>query len=429
VYSPVVKRLAGLALFSLLLTPAFGQWTDIKKLGEGGESYVSTDGKGNVYATSHFPCKLYVSNDSGKSYGISHDLPNSFCDVTSTVGPDGKLYVSYIVPGVKGLQVTTSIDQGKTIQKGGLHPGDFDREWIVVHPTTGEVGMNYSDGYIGGPKSKGVFYAGSTDGGASFKQISRIDNEPSGSYPVDPYLTIGAGGRIYAAWAASTDYDHIDKYAFAASEDGGKTWINHTEIAKTHKLLGDTQERWMLGSIVAVGNDTVMAVYQDYATFNVDGEEVHPLLAYYRVSNDGGKTWSASKPCLQPKEITDAIRLFLKTRVKSSTVANYMQTLPWVSSDGKGRVHFVFEDNRTGQRKVGNKPVGLWHVRYATWDGTKFGTSERVSHDWAAERPPLDFIGCCSDSKNVWVIWTENPEKAAGWDFSGELFIGRKPLR
>lgn len=425
-----MRRTAVFASFCLLSVSALAQWQDVKQMGDGGETFVSTDGKGNVYATSHIPCKLYVSNDYGKTFHVNHDLPDGFCDVNSAVGPDGKLYVVYLIPGPKGVQVVTSADKGKTISKAGRIDGPYDREWIVVNPVTNEVGYNYSDGYIGGPKSKGVFYASSNDGARSFKTISRIDKEPEGSYPVDPYLAVGTGGRLYAAWACSYDYDKIDKYMFASSDDGGKSWKNHTTIGTTHPDLGDTQERWMLGSLVAVGKDTVMAIYEDYTTLEVDGEEERPLLAFTRISNDGGKTWSEARPSTPKAELESAIRSFRSTRARNSTVSNYTQTLPWVSADPKGRIHMAFEDNRSGQKNVGDKRVGLWHVRYAMWTADKgFGLSERVSHDWACWRPPLDFIGCCSDGDNVWITWTENPNKTDGWDFSGGFFIGKKVLK
>jgi hypothetical protein len=417
--------------FLALLPSAQGQWTDVQKLGTGGESFVSTDDKGNVYVTCHQPCKMLVSNDWGVSFGSNHSLPDAFCDVTTAIGPDGKLYIIYIKPGVKGLEVVTSSDKGKSIAPAGTHDGPFDREWIVVNPVTGEIGFNYSDGYIGGPKSKGIFYAASKDGAKTFARIGRVDKEPAGSYPVDPYLAVGTGGRLYAAWATSEDYDHIDAYKFAASEDGGKTWINHTTLGTTHGGHGDTQERWMLGSLVATGPDTVMAIYQDYAALNVDGIEIRPLLAYYRVSRDGAKSWTKGRPCLTSDEITLAIRSFLKNGSdRKSTVPNYMQTLPWACADPKGRIHLALVDNRAGQTSVNKKNVGLWQVRFTSWNPTKdiFTPSEKVSHSWAAERPPLDFIGCAADSKHAYITWTENPNRTSGWDFTGDLYFGKKAL-
>lgn len=420
------------ALFSLALTgSALAQWADIQKLGVGGESYVSTDGKGSVYATGHNPSRLYVSKDFGKTFAPGIDLPDSFCDVTSTVGPSGKLYVIYIKPNVAGMQVVTLAPDGRSVEVGGAITGPYDREWIVVHPKTGEIGFDYSDGYIGGPKSKGVFYAASTDDGRSFKTIARIDREPDGSYPVDPYLTIGSSGRIYAAWATSSDYNHIDKYKVATSDDGGKTWANHTDMATTHPGFGDTQERWMLGSITAVGEDTAVMIYEDYLSLSVDGQEIKPLLDFYRVTTDGGKTWSAARTCTAPREIEDSMRSFVKSNGKLALTGTYCQTLPWVGSDPQGRVHLAYVDNRAGTTFLGDKRAGLWQVRYSVMNNPKsgFGPSERVSHDWAAIRPPLDFIGCCSDGANVWISWTENQGKVAGWDFTGDLFIGHKPLK
>ena len=424
-----MKRLAFL-LLAAFPAASFAQWDDVKKLGTGGEAYVSTDGKGHVYATSHQPAKLYVSSDFGKTFSVTHDLPDAFCDVTSAVGPDGRLYVIYIQPNVKGMKVMLSSDNGQSIQSGGVLAGSFDREWIIVNPVTGNVGYNYSDGYIGGPPSKGVFYAASKDQGKTFRTLTRIDKEPEGSLPVDPYLAVGTGGRIYAAWATTRDQNTIDSYKFASSDDGGATWANHTTIARTNAIDGDTQERWMLGSLVAVGKDTVMAVYQDYGSVEVDGRTLKPLLAFYRLSTDGGKTWSDPKTCQSDAETKRAMRSFFSTASTDSSVARYVQTLPWVASDPSGRVHMAFVDNRAGQKEISNSRYGLWQVRYSSWatGAASFTESEQVSGTWVAERPPLDFIGIAADAENAWVIWTQNPERLGGWDFSGDLFIGHKKL-
>src|SRR5579862_6424588 len=357
-----------LALFALALcgaTPA--QWTDLQRLGTGGESYVSTDGKGSVYATSHIPGMLYVSHDFGKSFAPGLSLPESMCDVCSTVAPDVKLYVIYIRPNVSGMQLVTLSPDGSSIIKGGVLSGPYDREWIVVNPKTNEVGFDYSDGYIGGPKSKGVYYASSSDEGKSFKTVSRIDREEAGSYGVDPYLTIGSGGRIYAGWATSTDYDKIDTYKVATSDDGGKSWSNHTLIGSTHPGFGDTQERWMLGSLAAAGQDVAMMVYEDYVAINVDGQEVRPHLIFYRVTTDGGKSWTSPKTCLSAKEIEAAIHQFLQGKGKAALTPNYVQTLPWICADPQGRIHLAFVDNRLGAANSGEKTVGRWSVRASTW--------------------------------------------------------------
>ncbi len=426
-----MRTISALAV-SALTCSAFPQWADIQKIGPGGETFVSTDAKGSVYATSHNPSRLYVSHDFGKTYTPGVDLPDSFCDVCSTVGPDGKLYVIYIKPGVSGMQVAMLSDDGKSIVKGGSLSGPYDREWIIVNPKTKEIGFNYSDGYIGGKRSESVFYAASSDGGKTFKKVSRIDKEPSGSYPVDPYLTVGTGGRIYAGWATSSEdskYDKIDHFMVATSDDGGKTWGNHTDIDMTHAGFGDTQERWMLGSLVASGKDTAIYVYEDYVSLEVDGQEVRPHLLFYRITTDGGKTWSLAKTCLSAKEIETSIHQFLQADGTAGVTPIYNQTLPWICADPQGHVHMAFVDNRSGTTTANGKKVGQWQVRLTNWDPkTGFDASERVSHDWAAGRPPLDFIGCCSDGANIWVTWTENPRNIGGWDFTGDFYIGHKAL-
>lgn len=417
-------------LLFCLAASAHAQWTDVKKLGQGGESTVATDGKGNVYVAAHEPCEVYVSHDYGASFANRKEFPDGFCDMDVIAWPSGRVNVSFIKPNVSGLASYYSMDNGESFLKGSAIDGPLDREWLAPNLINGDLYMDYSHGYIGGPKSTGVFLATSKNQGKTFEQTCRIDQESSDDHPVDPYLVSSSDGRIYAMWSTTRDDNTIDRYDFAYSTDGGKTFKGHQVIGTIHKALGDSQERWMLGALTSSGKSDVLALYADYAKVEVDGNTYKPLLIFYRLSTDGGASFSEPQTVSSTEEIQQSIRQYQQRKHTDSNVGYYLQTLPWACADGYGHFHVVFEDNRSGQAQTNDTYFNRWQVRMATLsgDGT-FGDSEQVSHAYVSKRPPLDFISCAADKRRLYVSWTETPGSGGDWNFTGELFVGRKILR
>jgi len=426
------SRWAALSCTALALLSAFAnaQWSDVKQLGQGGESTVATDGKGNVYATAHEPCTLYMSRNWGATFSEKKDFPDGFCDIHVYAWPNGQVNVSFLKANVSGISAYYSKDSGKTIAKGVALDGPLDREWLAPNLANGETYFDFSRGYIGGPKSEGVFLAASTDGGKTFAQRSRIDKEPAGDYPVDPYLVTSSEGRIYGMWTTSRDYNTIDKFDFAYSTDNGHTFTGQQTLATLHKNLGDTQERWMLGCITAFGKGKVCVVYPNYAQIKVDGKDYTPMLLYYRYSSDGGATFSPEQTVSSTNEIEKAIRHFDSFKATDQNFGFYVQTLPWLCTDPYGRFYIAYQDNRTGQGKIKDADIDRWAVRFArSNDPSKgFAFSEQVSKPVTSIRPPLDFLSCSADKKYAYISWTEAPDVPTGWPFTGNLWFGRKPI-
>ena len=429
--SVIVIRKICLLILVAISSKAHSQWSEKVLLGNGGEPTVSTDGLGNVFATCHLPSCLYISRDWGKTFKEKKSFTDSLGDVQVLAWTNGRVHVVYMLSDITGMTGWYSSDSGKTFKKSNVVPGPLDREWVAADPKKNILYMNYSNGYIGGPKSKGVFLAISRDEGATFSESVRIDKEAPGDYPVDPYLVTSSDGRIYAMWTTSKDYDTIDRYRFAYSDDGGKTFTGHRTIGELHKKLGTTQERWMLGTLVASGPKTVMAIYQDYQSYTVDGVETHPLTMLVSVSNDGGATFSEPKPLLSDDEMQKAIRQFRSKMNLKGTNPTFIQTEPWASASPNGTIHVVWQDNRDGHGMSGKNILGKWHVRYVTINnnGLASGESERVSPNTMTIRPPLDFISCAADSKYVYAIWSETPNNPADMQFSGNLYIARKEIK
>jgi hypothetical protein len=230
-------------------------------------------------------------------------------------------------------------------------------------------------------------------------------------------------------WEVSSDYDTIDRFDFSYSTDGGQTFTGHKELARFNKNF-DTQERWILGSIIGYGRDNIAVVYPNYDDVTVDGIVYHPLLQHYKYSTDGGKTFSEGKTVSSYAEIENAIRSFVAHQKTKANYAYYIQTLPWLCSDPDGGVHLAFEDNRSGQGLSKTAYFDKWHVRFASSANLAqgFGPSERVSDDVICKRPPLDFLSCAADSKRAYITWTETPGASDDWRFTGNLWVGRKSL-
>ncbi len=418
-----------LVLTLLTLTLQTPGW-DVKRLGMGGESTVASDNKGSVFITYHQPCELRISRDWGETFTEKHTYPEGLGDMHIVSYGKDQLHLTYMLNTANGIRNYYSLDNGRTMKEGSVVVGPYDREWIAVNPKSNEVFFNYSDGYIGGPKSKGIYIEKSTDGGRDFTRVGRVDNETAGSYAVDPYLINTPSGKLYAAYATSLDYDTVNSYKFCYSEDSGKTWKGHMILGKTHGDLGDTQERWTLGGIASYGEKRVVAYYQDYAKLEVDGQVRQPLLTYIRISEDGGKTFGSPTTIIPMEEIKDAIRSYTQAKKKAINNPIYIQTLPWIAPDPNGNFHACFVENRNGQGQIQGEFYNKWHTRYSYLpaDEKEFGQSETVSKDFISFRPPLDFNSCFADSKFVYITYTEAPNSRAQWDFSGDLYLARKKI-
>lgn len=432
----MLLRLSALALILVAPLLAMAQWDDVKRIGNGGETYVSTDGEGNVYISSHLPVQSFVSRNWGETFGAQHSFPNALGDMVILARPKGKAIVSYMHPtGEGGMATFNTSDYGVSWKEGvGIPKRKLDREWMTYDEKTSSAYMIYSDGYIGGPKSKGIYISLSKDEGLTWTEIGRVDKEMPEDYPVDPHLVSSSDGKLYALWTTSKDYNTIDAYKFAVSEDGGKTWSNHTTLSKVVKSVSgkdaDTQERWMLGGLASHGEKELLAFYENYVPVDVYGDKKGCLVSHVRYSHDAGKTWSEPQTIVNDKELKKAATTYYDKRSSGDNFPDFIQCLTWACYDTQGRPHFVWQDDRDGQAPIGDASYNRWHLRH-TWS-TKPGEpcvdSERVSKVVTCKRPPLDFICATADSKYLYVTWTESPKSTGGYDFSGEFYFGRKKI-
>ena len=187
----------------------------------------------------------------------------------------------------------------------------------------------------------------------------------------------------------------------------------------------------MLGGLAAFGPDTVSAFYVAYAKLTVDEAITNSLQVFVRTSADGGKTFGPAVAALSaPERLTAAKDLQGKLLPKGS-LPYPIEVEVWGAYDSTGILHLVYFDNRGGHRVVNGNPLPVWQLRHLQFDPRtgKATQSEPISEPFAAARPAMDFISCCTDAKYLYVTWTENRDSANAWDFTGKLMFARRLLK
>ncbi|MDI9639412.1 sialidase family protein [Kamptonema cortianum] len=382
---------------------------------------MTSDDKGRVFVTSHIPTQVFVSNNWGESFKLTRTFEESLGDMVALPLGGDKVMAVFMPPKINGLLTRLSVDGGLTWKEGtGIMGRPLDREWPAKHPS-GAVFMVYSDGYIGGPESKGIFIARSDDDGLSWKEITRVDNEPAGVFAIDPHIAILESGRICVLWTTSTDKNTIDQYRVAVSDDLGVTFKHKQTIAEIKKTDGDTQERWMLGCLAGYGKTRLAVVYSRHQ--QVGG--ANTLLTRVRVSENGGETFGEEQLAVPQDYLQESVATYKRPGVNPAEVSHYIQCEPWADYDTNGNLHLVWYDNRLGQVSRGSSRINTWQTFHTVLGN---GKPSAISSPFQANRPPMDFLSCNADSRFVHAAWTENDGATRGWAFTGKLMFARKLL-
>ena len=406
-----------------------GEW-QTTKIGRGGEPYVSSDEQGTVYVSSHLPTQVFVSRDWGQTLTLSQSFKDSLGDMVVLAMPKGAMTASYMTGYDKGMRTQVSSDFGQTFKLGEAPSGrPLDREWMAYDAKRDRLYMIYSDGYIGGPASKGVFLSVSTDKGLTWVETTRVDDEPTGNYPIDPHLVISDDGKLYGFWTVTQDRDKIESYRSSVSIDQGKSFVRHQTLASIPHDFGDRQERWMLGGLAAKGNDTVTAFYVAYRTVDFDTGKRLALGVVIRTSTDGGLTFGKPVNVVNDVEAKRSAKMVMASDSQLASGVPWIQVMPWAAYDPSGKLHVLWFDNRTGLTAKLGKVASIWQLRHGVLeDGKMVMASKAVSDAFAASRPAMDFICCTADKKYLYATWSQNVDSIGHWDFTGDLWYGRLAL-
>lgn len=172
------------------------------------------------------------------------DSDNTVEGAVPAVGPDGEVYVSWAGP--LGLVFSKSTDQGMTwpaenkvitsIPDGWDYaiPGIYRANGLPVtccdlsnSPHRGSIYINWSD-QRNGETDTDIYFVRSTDGGSTWSEPLRVNNDPPGRQQFFTWMTVDqANGDIYIVFYDRREHsNNLTDVYMAVSRDGGETFSN-----------------------------------------------------------------------------------------------------------------------------------------------------------------------------------------------------------
>jgi len=246
--------------------------------------------------------------------------------------PDGVLYLSgaYSVPApIDSVAGTPALDHRPDVMVNDItytlpftttFIADTARQEapVMVNGGGDVLYIAWEDGRNGEVYNKDIYFAYSLDGGKSWSQDIRVNQDPitATANQGSPALVFDrASSTLYAIWQDNRAGNY-DIY-LARSTDGGNTW----EETGGNPINDDLGCADQTNPSLAIGDDgTLYAVWQDERNGNSD--------IYFAQSRDGGESWSRN--------------VFVSDDPES---AEQLQTSPSLAVH-RGKVYVVWEDER-----------------------------------------------------------------------------------
>jgi len=172
------------------------------------------------------------------------DSDNTVEGAVPAVGPNGEIYVAWAGP--EGLVFDRSLDEGETWLENDIFISDMPGGWdyavpgisranglpitvcdVSGGPFTGNIYVNWTD-QRNGTNDVDVWMAKSTDGGDTWSDPMRVNDDGPGKYQFFTWMAIDqVTGYLWFVWYDRRNYsdNNTDVY-MAVSIDGGDTFIN-----------------------------------------------------------------------------------------------------------------------------------------------------------------------------------------------------------
>jgi hypothetical protein len=247
----------------------------------GGDPSLAFDSRGNVYYA---------------GLGFDRTAPPSTVAVNKgTFGGSGQL--SWGAPTFINQTTSPSTLNDKEWIAADWHASSPFRDRVYVSWTRFLFNANNGN-YVQSP----IFFAYSTDGGATFSTPTNISSNvlyDQGSRPI-----VGPDGTVYVIFEGSTRHAALDSQWIVKSTDGGVTWSEPTKIADVQVVIPVANAVYRDDSFPAGAAAPNGDLYVAWSTQVSDSGGLCPtrtnngchLAAVYSKSTDGGTTWSAPVP-------------------------------------------------------------------------------------------------------------------------------------
>ncbi|MBE0639083.1 MAG: T9SS type A sorting domain-containing protein [Bacteroidales bacterium] len=173
------------------------------------------------------------------------DSDNTVEGSVPAVGPNGEIYASW--SGPSGLVFDKSLDQGETWLENDIFISDLPGGWDIAipgiyrangfpvtvcdlsgGPNHGTIYINWSD-QRNGEDDTDVWLIKSTDGGETWSERKRVNNDPPGNQQFFTWMTIDqVTGYLHVVFYDRRNYtDNQTDVYMAVSKDGGNTFFNY----------------------------------------------------------------------------------------------------------------------------------------------------------------------------------------------------------
>jgi hypothetical protein len=307
--------------------------------------------------------RLFMSRDGGNTFSVRPDLDGSGGDEALAADHQGRVFATYVHYTGGGAKSTQQIALSRADSDQQPNTACLPWDGTTKHDQSSvRVGADETIHVIGVNIAKGdeLLYARSIDGGKTCSAQHRL--ESIGELPqivetATSVLIAGVGG-------------------YYLSSDRGATFT--TKVTRT---FADKLAR--------------VAISPDRRTVYVvgDGATVGLLI---HVSADGGRTWRVSRVAYSPQA--------------------HAWRYPAIHVDGRGRIHVVWMDDRSG--------FGALYHAYSDDSGVHFSADTKISDQSfafpanAPEPPPAtqdgtwigDYLAVTSAADNVIVAWSDQRE-------------------
>lgn len=201
----------------------------------------------------------------GQLSGDAYDSSNTVEGAVPCTGPNGEIYVSWSGPKIRnqqyGIFFDRSSDGGNTWLDNDIYVTDQPGGWYILIPNLfrcngfpvtacdningpyrGNIYINWSD-QRNGVNDCDIWFIKSTDGGNTWGQVKRVNNDPPGKQQFYNWMTIDqVTGYIYIVFYDQRSSPALSANVYLArSTDGGETFenikINNNPVNLTGSLL------------------------------------------------------------------------------------------------------------------------------------------------------------------------------------------------
>jgi len=131
-----------------------------------------------------------------------------------------------------------------------------------------------------------IYIARSSDGGLTFPDRAKVDDDTTTAFQTNPSVAVGSGGAVYVAWEDYRQRTSDAEIYFSASYDGGFTWgdglqnMNDAIVNDNPGIINDIETEPV---VRAFGANAVFVMW-------TDTRRTHPDI-YFDGSGDGGASW------------------------------------------------------------------------------------------------------------------------------------------